>query len=583
MRRLIVGIAMALAVAWLAYLVALPIADGYAAFEVVARLEFPDLAPALALLALCALCIFWPERSGAIVADAPVARGSALHGTGGLGGDADVRDLTWRPKPKGGFAIRIVRRDAPVPLPDILEPGAALVGTHGRAAIVLPRTLAVRHGYVLGPTGGGKTRGFFLPNCLLNRAGSFVATDPKGELWARTSGAHERAWRFAPSQPDASLPFNPIPLCRDETVARLAATAALQYGNDRLEQKYWVNNELTLCAALFAHAAHSDVPTLATVYNLLEARDLIARLAGSPSRAARRAALHLGDIPRDHFASCRTGVAGKLDWLNRSPIRRFTSATTAPIDFARLREHPTAVYLCLNEEDMTVLPGLIGLFWTILLHQLINSSGPVPITLLLDEFANIGTIPNFARLHAVARGRDIAIWLGLQSVGQLDEHYGRETARTIRDNSVTKIALAGLENDSAEEISRALGEGTALVTRATRTPEGWLNTRVSYSDHEVARRVLTADEVRRLPDNELLMISANRRPLRLCRVTYGWSPNPAATSALGDEQALSIAGSAPAPSTPPALRALPDLPHPPVRPARTKRKATQRSASQDEG
>jgi type IV secretory pathway TraG/TraD family ATPase VirD4 len=143
---------------------------------------------------------------------------------------------------------------------------------------VLPWPLVVRHGFIMGPSDSGKTRGFFLPNCLLNRAGSFVATDPKGELWAHTSGAHEHAWRFAPSQPDMSRPFNSIPLCRDETATRLAAMAAIQHDEDRLEQKYWVNNKLALCTALFAHAAHSDVPTLATVYNLLEARP--ARPAG---------------------------------------------------------------------------------------------------------------------------------------------------------------------------------------------------------------------------------------------------------------------------------------------------------------
>jgi hypothetical protein len=165
-----------------------------------------------------------------------------------------------------------------MPLPGDLDPGATLVGIHGRAAAVLPWPLVVRHGFIMGPSDSGKTRGFFLPNCLLNRAGSFVATDPKGELWAHTSGAHEHAWRFAPSQPDMSRPFNSIPLCRDETATRLAAMAAIQHDEDRLEQKYWVNNKLALCTALFAHAAHSDVPTLATVYNLLEARP--ARPAG---------------------------------------------------------------------------------------------------------------------------------------------------------------------------------------------------------------------------------------------------------------------------------------------------------------
>lgn len=64
---------------------------------------------------------------------------------------------------------------------------------------------------------------------------------------------------------------------------------------------------------------------------------------------------------------------------------------------------------------MTVLPRL-NLSCTILLHQLINSTGSVPVTLLLDEFANTGKVPNFARLHAVAHSRDNALRLNLQSL-----------------------------------------------------------------------------------------------------------------------------------------------------------------------
>jgi type IV secretory pathway TraG/TraD family ATPase VirD4 len=217
---------------------------------------------------------------------------------------------------------------------------------------------------------------------------------------------------------------------------------------------------------------------------------------------------------------------------------------------------------------MTVLPGLISLFWTVLLHQLINSSGPVPVTLLLDEFANTGKIPN---LHAVARGRDIAIWLGLQSLSPLDALHGQEAARTIRDNSTTKLALAGLDHTSAEEISRALGEGTALVTRTTRTPEGWLNIRVSYSDHEVSRRLLTADEVRRLPSDELLMISANRCPLRLSRVTRDWTPYAAVTTELGPERGLDLTEPNCIAGVPAVSPMPPVLPTSPVRPSRSKR------------
>lgn len=78
------------------------------------------------------------------------------------------------------------------------KPGALVLGLRDRShAIVLPPELARLHTLVVGGSGSGKTWGFFLPNAA-EAQGSFVATDPKGELWHHTSGCHRRAWRFAP-------------------------------------------------------------------------------------------------------------------------------------------------------------------------------------------------------------------------------------------------------------------------------------------------------------------------------------------------------------------------------------------------
>src|SRR6185312_8467057 len=62
------------------------------------------------------------------------------------------------------------------------RPGALVVGRFGRRTLVLPPELATHHALVVGPAGTGKSRAEFMPNAAL-ATGSFVATDPKGELW----------------------------------------------------------------------------------------------------------------------------------------------------------------------------------------------------------------------------------------------------------------------------------------------------------------------------------------------------------------------------------------------------------------
>jgi type IV secretion system protein VirD4 len=57
----------------------------------------------------------------------------------------------------------------------------------------------------------------------------------------------------------------------------------------------------------------------------------------------------------------------------------------------------------------------------------------------------VGPIPDFDTLIALARGRGISIWLGLQSLAQLEGRYGKSAAQTILTNCGTKLALPGLD------------------------------------------------------------------------------------------------------------------------------------------
>jgi len=410
-----------------------------------------------------------------------------------------------------------------------LEPGAFLVGAWNKQAVIIPRRQANDHILLVGPPGTGKTRSLFMPNASLAQ-GSFVATDPKGELWETTSGYHQRAVRYAPGEPDASACCNWIPLCADARRCDLLAAAVMQAGQGVRHDPFWEQAETQVVSALFSYTATLSVPTPATAYRLLVdgAPTLMKRFAESALPGPRMVANNYTGDART-LGNIMSGVANKLSWLKDANVQRFTSASLEPPDFSRLLHEPIAVYWVLHEQDMARLQPLSSLFFTLLLDELTTQQGPVPVTLLLDELANLGVLPNFPTTVSIARGRGLCLVLGVQALSQLEARYGRDGAATIRTCCATKLSLHGLDMGSAREVSDSLGDATIAYQRTSRGAHG-----ATVSEDHVSRRLMTPDEVRRLPESHVLMVAGNRRPACIQKRPWTVAACPAPVrSALG--------------------------------------------------
>ena len=286
--------------------------------------------------------------------------------------------------------------------------------------------------------------------------------------------------------------------------------------------------------------------TPASIYELLKLPplDFIACLQQSPVERARMCGQTLAGLRSETATGIVMSVSQKLAFLHDPAVRRFTSADLNPPDFRRLAnpDRPVGVYWEVHEEDVDLLKPLSSLFFTLLLHQLCQGSEPlrVPLVLFLDEFAQVGRLPNFPHTIAVARGRGVSLVLGIQSLAQLDYLYGKAGGEIIRTNCGTKMVLPGLDQDTAEYISKALGETTVRQEYQSRRPEGWLVTSYSYGEHHTQRRLMTADEVRRIGDDEALVIVSNFRPMRVRRIHWDEPPNPARVGSLGPEHAMVV-------------------------------------------
>ena len=241
------------------------------------------------------------------------------------------------------FLLRLIRRPVvpltsqgsavlAAPADDLLDSGeealggAILLGRFQGQAVTLPRQLALRHGIIVGPSGAGKSFSFFLPNAARAQAMSCVFTDPKSELWKYTSGLH-RSERYAPGEPERSVGFNWIPLCRDARYAEIIARALVESGNVRYTEQAWLDMEAAFLAALFAHTSTLSIPTPLTAYRLFtrqKQETLLQQFERSRSSVAQEQAVIFRQASERMRGAIIPVVAAKLQFLRDPQVARFT-------------------------------------------------------------------------------------------------------------------------------------------------------------------------------------------------------------------------------------------------------------------
>ena len=136
---------------------------------------------------------------------------------------------------------------------------------------------------------------------------------------------------------------------------------------------------------------------------------------------------------------------------------------------------------------------------------------PTPVMLLMDEFANIGRLPDVEKMVAVVRSRNISMAFGLQSLSQLKSAY-KDDAATIVDCCDTTLFLGGKSTDTVKEIAESVGKETvATVT--------WNESRGSQASstrnwNTIERDLIQPAEVAKLPRDEAIVLIAGANPLR---------------------------------------------------------------------
>lgn len=140
-----------------------------------------------------------------------------------------------------------------------------------------------------------------------------------------------------------------------------------------------------------------------------------------------------------------------------------------------------------------------------------GGSLPTPVHFVLDEFANIGTAPDFERTIAVVRSRNISCSIILQSLSQLKAAYD-DNAQTITDCCDTLLFLGGKSSETNREISEAIGKQTLSTLSVNDSRGSNSSTTRNYAKGE--RDLMQASEVGRLPRDEAIVMISGAFPMR---------------------------------------------------------------------
>lgn len=385
-----------------------------------------------------------------------------------------------------------------------------------KTVLALPPKSAEKHVMILGGTGTGKSRRFFMPNMKdsANKLSVFV-TDPSGEIAEQTSGCWRRTQLFIPAG-DSPNKFNFIPLCRDSILAdNLAKTLVLNSSGKSPVNQEWKQFSKEIVAAIFSHLAASRQPYPHLAYDIVMSPHLAEILKESSSGQARAVGESLASESPTLVSNKLAGAKSALEFLKHDNIREFCYSDEA-VNFNFLQDRPTAAFWIIPETDADVYKPLTCLAFQIIMKQLLSKkvSDPVNVRLLLDEFDDLGNIPDFTSRIKDIRKHGVSIVAGVQSISQLYSHYGQHEADIIYENLQTKIALSGLGGRSAKTISEALGTTTVAVEHKSKTQSSRFGSQpsVTRSVQEFRRELMTPSELRQIEEDKAIVISGRECP-----------------------------------------------------------------------
>ena len=383
-----------------------------------------------------------------------------------------------------------------------------------------PKNARNKNILVIGGSGSGKTRFFAKPN-IMQLHSSYVITDPKGSLICEVGQLLQRAkYRIKVLNTinfSKSMHYNPFAYLRSEKdILKLVNTIIVNTKGEGAQsaEDFWVKSERLFYSALIGYIFYEapeeekNFTTMLDMINASEAKEDDCEFQSPVDLMFAR----LEEKDPEHFAVRQYKKFLLSAGKTRASILVSCGARLAPFDIRELRElmeydemeldtlgdRKTALFLIMSDTDSTfnfVIAILQSQLFNLLCDKADDVYGgrlPVHVRCILDEFANIGQIPQFDKLIATIRSREISASIILQSQSQLKAIY-RDNADTIVGNCDTMLFLGGKEKTTLKEISEILGKETIDSFNTSENRGKEISHGLNYQ--KLGKELMTQDEI----------------------------------------------------------------------------------------
>ena len=411
---------------------------------------------------------------------------------------------------------------------------------------------------VIGGSGSGKTR-FFVKPSVMQMNCSMVITDPKGTLieecgkmLAKGPPKKDKNGNIMKDKSgkvvhepyvikvlntinfSKSLHYNPFAYIRSEKdILKLVTTIIVNTKGEgeKASEDFWVKAEKLLYTALIAFIWYEgdeeekNLNTLLDLLNESETREEDETYQNPVDMMFQE----LEERDPQHFAVRQYKKYKMAAGKTAKSILISCGARLAPFDIAELREimsydemeldkigdRKTALFLIMSDTDTTfnfVIAMLQSQLFNLLCDKADDEYGgrlPVHVRVIADEFANIGQIPQFDKLIATIRSREISASIILQSQSQLKAMY-KDSADTILGNCDTTLFLGGKEKTTLKEMSELLGKETIDLNNTSETRSNQKSFGLNYQ--KTGKQLMTEDEIAVMDGGKCILQIRGARP-----------------------------------------------------------------------
>jgi type IV secretion system protein VirD4 len=424
-----------------------------------------------------------------------------------------------------------------------------ILGQKDGKLICLPTdTRLNKHLCVFGASGTMKSRAIIRPYLFqsLKRGESVVVTDPKGELYSDTAEMFRRNGYkvrvFNLTNPEHSDSWNCMAdLNGDSLMAQVLTNIIISNTSKGKIDHFWDNGEGNLLKSLILQVDQDTIlkegeKHLPAVYRMLtknSANDLRAIFdkmdSDHPAKAPYTLFAQASDTVR---AGIILGLGTRLQVLQNKTIKGITERND--LDLTEPGKTKCAYFVIMSDQESST-EFLSSLFFSSLFIKLAryadstpNQRCKVPVNVVFDEFNNVGQLDTYPRRLSVVRSRAIQVCHVVQSLAQFKNRYPNEQWAEIIGNCDTQVMLGCTEEQTADYFSSRSGDMTVDVNSTMTVKKTIAVAQMIPQYRESAgvgrRRLLTPDEVFRLPNDEMLIIIRGENILRAKKFDFTGHP-----------------------------------------------------------